>query len=159
MVKIIQQTVLNTTQKAQIFELWNNEYPEKLAYLSMSDFENYLNELLNQNHYLYFDEDKKIRGWAFTFVRENEVWFAIIISTTIQRKGIGKQLLNELKSNETTLNGWVIDHNSDKKLNGEIYFSPLEFYSKNDFQIIKETRLELDFISAVKIKWETLTTK
>jgi hypothetical protein len=31
--------------------------------------------------------------------------------------------------------------------------SPLGFYQKCDFEIIKTDRLELDKISAVKIKW------
>ena len=62
-------------------------------------------------------------------------------------------MLNTLKNDENTLNGWVIDHNSDKKLNGNIYQSPLEFYIKNGFETLSETRLELEIMSAVKIKW------
>lgn len=30
--KINRQTKLDTEEKKQIFELWNNEYPERLAY-------------------------------------------------------------------------------------------------------------------------------
>ena len=62
-------------------------------------------------------------------------------------------MLDKLKENENTLNGWVIDHNSDKKLNGNFYQSPLEFYIKNGFETLSETRLELEIMSAVKIKW------
>lgn len=62
-------------------------------------------------------------------------------------------MLNKLKEDEAVLNGWVIDHDSDKKLNGNYYKSPIEFYQKNGFEIIAETRLELDIMSAVKIKW------
>ncbi len=151
--QIIKLTQLNETQKEQIFDLWNTEYPEKLVYHSMADFESYLSRLTEQNHYVLSDTNDKIKGWAITFIRENEKWFAIIISGKLHGKGIGTEMLNELKKNESILNGWVIDHNSDKKHNGDRYRSPLEFYIKNGFKVIRETRLELEVMSAVKIKW------
>ncbi|MDN3706559.1 GNAT family N-acetyltransferase [Myroides ceti] len=153
MMQIIKLTQLNETQKEQIFDLWNTEYPEKLVYHSMADFESYLSRLTEQNHYVLSDTNDKIKGWAITFIRENEKWFAIIISGKLHGKGIGTEMLNELKKNESILNGWVIDHNSDKKHNGDRYRSPLEFYIKNGFKVIRETRLELEVMSAVKIKW------
>jgi len=151
--QIIKLTQLNETQKEQIFDLWNTEYPEKLVYHSMADFESYLSRLTEQNHYVLSDTNDKIKGWAITFIRENEKWFAIIISGKLHGKGIGTEMLNELKKKESILNGWVIDHNSDKKYNGDRYRSPLEFYIKNGFEVISETRLELEVMSAVKIKW------
>ena len=152
--KIFKQTELNDKQKEQIFELWNNEYPKKIACNTIADFENYLSKLSEQNHYLLLDVNEEINGWATTFTRENEKWFAIIISERLKGKGIGTKILNELKNNENTLNGWVIDHNSDKKSNGNIYQSPLGFYIKNGFEVLSETRLELEIMSAVKIKWK-----
>ncbi|MFD1629813.1 GNAT family N-acetyltransferase [Pseudopedobacter beijingensis] len=151
--KITKYTELNNKQKERILELWNNEYPEKLAYNSVSDFENYLNKLTEQNHYFLLDKSEEINGWATTFIRENEKWFAIIVSEKLHGKGFGTKILNELKNNENTLNGWVIDHDSDKKLNGNFYQSPLKFYLKNEFEMLSETRLELEIMSAVKIKW------
>ncbi|MFT3901606.1 MAG: N-acetyltransferase [Niabella sp.] len=151
--KIVQQTELTNKQKEQVLELWNKEYPKQLTYNSIVDFENYLNKLINPTHYLLLDENEKMNGWATSFTRENEKWFAIIISEKLHKKGFGTQMLNELKNNENILNGWVTDHNSDKKLNGDFYQSPLEFYLKNDFEILSETRLELNIMSAVKIKW------
>lgn len=151
--KIIKQTELDQKQKVQIFELWNNEYPEKLAYKTVEEFENYLNNLIEQSHYLLLDEVGQYSGWATTFTRDNEIWFAIIISEKLHRKGIGTKMLNSLKEDKHALNGWVIDHNSDKKSNGSIYKSPLDFYIKNNFNVIDDTRLELEIMSAVKIKW------
>ncbi|MCK9481611.1 MAG: hypothetical protein M0R38_07620 [Bacteroidia bacterium] len=55
--RIIRQTELKDKQKEEILKLWNNEYPEKLAYNSIADFENYLNKLTKQNHYLLVDEN------------------------------------------------------------------------------------------------------
>ena len=151
--KIIKQTELDQKQKIQIFELWNNEYPEKLAYKTVEEFENYLNNLIEQSHYLLLDEVGQYSGWATTFTRDNEIWFAIIISEKLHGKGIGTKILNSLKEDKHALNGWVIDHNSDKKLNGSIYKFPLDFYIKNNFNVINDTRLELEIMSAVKIKW------
>ena len=151
--KIIQQEKLNNKQKEKIFKLWNNEYPKNLVYKSLEDFENYLQKLTEQNHYILLDTSEEIYGWATTFVREKEKWFAIIISENIHGKGWGTKMLNELKNNEPTLNGWVIDHFLDVKLNGQMYRSPLNFYIKNGFLTLPEIRLELETISAVKINW------
>lgn len=151
--KIIRQTELSDNQKDKILELWNNEYPEKLGYNSVIDFDNYLNKLTKQIHYLLLGENEEINGWAITFIRENEKWFAIIVSEKLHGKGFGTKILNKLKNNENTLNGWVIDHDSDKKINGNQYQSPLNFYLKNGFETFPEIRLEIEIMSAVKIKW------
>lgn len=113
--KIIKQTQLNAKQKEQVVALWNNEYPEKLRYKSIGDFENYLNNLNTPIHYLLIDPKENPKGWAAIFSRENEKWFALILSEELHGKGIGTQMLNKLKEDEHMLNGWVIDHDSDKK--------------------------------------------
>ncbi len=151
--KIVKQTELSKKDKKQVFELWNNEYPEKLVYQSVDDFENYLDNLTQKAHYLLLNDENNIEGWAVTFIRENEKWFAIIISGKLHGKGIGTMMLNKLKDDEDTLNGWVIDHDLDKKSNGYYYKSPIGFYQKNGFKVISETRLELEIMSAVKIIW------
>jgi hypothetical protein len=69
------------------------------------------------------------------------------------RKRIWAKILNLAKEKETELNAWVIDHNNDIKKNGNKYKTPLEFYLKNGFEKLTENRLELEKISAVKIKW------
>jgi hypothetical protein len=150
--KITTTNHLNLEQKRQILQLWNNEYPEKLAYKNLEGFENYLEKLHNVNHFLLTDNEE-IHGWAITFMRDSEIWFAIILSGNIHGEGWGTKILNELKRNKTELNGWVIDHNNDKKINGEFYKSPLEFYLKNEFKVLSDIRLELEIMSAVKIKW------
>ena len=62
-------------------------------------------------------------------------------------------MLKQAKRKESELNGWVIDHNLEKKKNGDYYRSPLNFYLKNGFRTLTTDRLELGKISAVKIKW------
>ncbi|MDQ6469906.1 GNAT family N-acetyltransferase [Flavobacterium sp. LHD-80] len=150
--KIIQTAELNEQAKKQVLDLWNNEYPEKLSYNNLTDFDNYFQNLSNLTHFLLTSDENLIFGWALTFDRENEKWFAIILSEKIKGQGLGRKMLEKIKQTETILNGWVIDHNNDKKKNGQLYASPMKFYEKCGFEIHKE-RLELDKISAVKIKW------
>ena len=151
--KIITTTILSEEQKRQILDLWNGEYPEKLCYNSLADFDEYLEKLTNRQHFLLTNNENKIKGWAFTFNRENEKWFAIILAEQLQGKGFGRKMLDQLKEHETVLNGWVIDHDNDLKKNGEFYQSPLKFYQKSDVEILTHERLELPKISAVKITW------
>lgn len=152
--KITTTHQLNQVQKEQILQLWNNEYPEKLTYKNMAGFESYLEKLNEVKHFLLANNDEKIQGWAVTFKRENETWFAIILSENLHGKGWGTKVLNELKQNKKEMNSWVIDHSDDKKRNGSFYKSPLEFYLKNGFEVLSDTRLELEIMSAVKIKWK-----
>lgn len=151
--EIIQTTELNEQAKKQVFNLWNNEYPEKLTYNNLTEFENHLQNLSNPKHYLLTSSKDIVLGWALTFERDHEKWFAIILSEQIKGQGLGRKMLEEMKRNEPVLNGWVIDHNNDRKNNGESYLSPLKFYEKCGFETLNTVRLELEKISAVKIKW------
>jgi len=151
--EIVEKKVLSLEQKESLCQLWNNEYPEKLSYKKTEEFDMYLNSLSNTKHYLLIVDANKIKGWAFTFLREDEVWFAIIVDDQMQGKGKGSLLLEELKKGKNNLNGWVVDHENDSKQNGEAYISPLLFYIKNGFTICNGTRIENEKISAVKINW------
>lgn len=151
--EFIELSELSKSDKVQILELWNNEYPEKLAHKSLASFEAYLENLSERSHVLVIDENNSIKGWYFDFVRDNEKWFAIILDMALQGLGVGTRLLNRAKDKEVELSGWVIDHNTYRMKNGGLYESPLNFYLKNGFEEISETRLELNNISAVKIKW------
>ena len=91
--KIIKTTELNEQAKQQVLDLWNNEYPEKLSYSSLIEFDHYLQNLNNLTHLLLIDNIGIILGWALTFDRENEKWFAIILSEKVQVKGLGRKCL------------------------------------------------------------------
>lgn len=153
MTKIIETKILNKKQKVDIMALWNEEYPVQLNYKSLLDFENYLVNLNNCLHYLFVDIENKIRAWAFTFERDHKKWFAIIVAKEFQGKAIGKKLLEKIKSNETEILGWVINHSNDNKKNGEKYISPLGFYKKCGFTITEE-KLPTNLITAIQIKWK-----
>jgi GNAT superfamily N-acetyltransferase len=146
--------LLTEDQKKQINVLWNSEYPESVKHADVSDFDNYLEKLGHPSHTLLIDESNTILGWFAHFDRDHEKWFAMIISSTIQGQGYGSTLLRLAKENQPELNGWVIDDNKYLKANGELYKSPLAFYIKNGFQVLKENRLELETFSAIKIKWK-----
>ena len=139
--------------KEQLLKLWNTEYPKHLAFNNLAGFDTYLEPLENKNHFLLVDEQNIINGWLFTFLKEGEVWFGMIVKTEIQGQGYGSELLQLVKQNTTCLNGWVIDHSNDLKENGEAYVSPIPFYLKNDFIILKDLRLNYKKLIAVKIKW------
>ncbi len=151
--EVFETAYLNSQQKEMIYRLWNQEYPKKLNYKNLTDLDNYLNSLNETNHFL-LDDFGEIKGWAFTFQRDNEKWFAIIVHGKIHGQGKGTLLLNKLKEKEEKLNGWVIDHDNEIKQNGEPYKSPLNFYKKKGFTIFPEIRLETETLSAIRIKWK-----
>ena len=149
--EIIKKQTLNAEDKEVVFNLWNSEYPVNLGFQTIEDLDNYLNTLPDLNYYILKNDKSQIEGWAMTFGREKEIWFAITISQSVQGQGKGTYLLDKLKSENDILNGWVIDHENDYKRNGQKYKSPLLFYQKNDFKIFRESRLEIPVLSAVKI--------
>ncbi len=151
--KIIKTTNLTKDQKNTFLNIWHNEYPVNLKYNSFSEFENYLKKLNNSTHFILFNDKNQIQGWAYSFSRDKERWFAILLDSKIQKSGYGTILLNKLKNNDNKLNGWVIDHNRDLKKNSEPYISPLAFYLKNDFTCDSAVRLDTEHLSCVKISW------
>jgi hypothetical protein len=151
--KIIETTTLSIDQKKAIYRLWNNEYPEKLAFKTITELDSYLGTLPSPNYYLLENDSMQIQGWAMKFTIANEKWFTITIDSKVQGKGNGSMLLNKLKENEELINGWVIDHENDMKQNGESYKSPVQFYLKNGFILYPDIRLEIPILSAVKISW------
>jgi hypothetical protein len=151
--EIIQTPELNEQVKKQVFDLWNSEYPEKLSYTNLIEFEDYLQNLDNLKHFLLTSDVNMVLGWALTFTRNNKKWLAIILSERVKGRGWGRKMLDEIKNKETELNGWVIDHDNDQRKDGLPYLSPLKFYEKCGFEVLIDTRLELDKISAVKIRW------
>lgn len=151
--KVIRKENLSLEEKETLMHLRNNAFPVQFGHATFEEFDLYLNSLIDAKHYLLKVENE-IEGWAFTFFRDQEDWFSIMIKNQIQRKGNGTILLEELKRNSFNLNGWVIDHENDIMQNGVGYKSPLLFYIKNDFSVCENTRIENEKISAVKINWK-----
>lgn len=151
--RVATNLILSMAEKEAVIRLWNNEYPQQLKHNDTASFDAYLAGLGAVVHFLLTDETAALQGWAITFNRNEERWFAIIINSSAQGKGLGTLLLHAVKEREAVLHGWVIDKGDDVKASGEQYRSPLPFYLKNDFVLYPGTRLETALVSAVKIKW------
>ncbi len=150
--KIVTTAELLKAQKETIVYLWNREYPVRIS-TTKEGFDEYLNASDGHIHYLMLDDANEIIGWAYTFDREGERWFSIIINSLYHGIGLGRIMLDHMKENESRLNGWVIDHDKEIKQNGEPYESPLAFYLKNGFEVYPDIRFENEKMSAVKIMW------
>ena len=145
---------LSSSQKEQCLQLWNNEYPVEIHYSDMASFENYLNTLTDVTHLLLIDESQQLKGWYFDFKREEERWFGLVLDHRLQRQGWGTKLIRRAQEKYSLLYGWVIDRSTYKKASGELYQSPLAFYQKNGFNVIKGESLEKVQLSIVKISWQ-----
>jgi len=147
----VRSSVLTAEQKLAASLLWNQEYPHQVMMENLTDFDNYLGQLTDTEHFLYMSDE--LLGWAFKFMRDGERWFTIILDSSIHHQGIGTLLMEQLKANERELNGWVIDHDHYKKTDAEPYRSPLQFYLKNGFTVLEGIRLKTIKLQGVKIRW------
>ena len=152
--RIIRTKNLSEIQKQDILKLWNEEYPEQIRHKDLNSLENYLNNVKTDWHAFILNTDDEIIGWYFQFERNEETWFAMIIGSKYQGKGLGTRLLNEAKKHALVLHGWAVDHDNYIKSNGSYYLSPLPFYLKSGFEPEKKIRLETDNLSTVKIVWK-----
>lgn len=134
-------------------EMWNAEYPASIMHPDLASFDDYLNNLGEKRHFLMFDEDATLVGWAMLFVRDGGKWFAIIVDEKVQGKGFGAKLVDALKSAEKRFFGWVINNDDSLKSNGKPYKSPLGFYQKIGFAVHTDEKLIKEEISGVKIEW------
>ncbi len=99
------------------------------------------------------DEKDKIKGWYSDFIRDNERWFLAILDSSIQGRKYGTKIIELAKEINEELNGWVIYSDNFIKANGEVYNTPLQFYKKNGFNILYQTKLKSHKISAIKVQW------
>ncbi|KYG82233.1 GNAT family N-acetyltransferase [Roseivirga echinicomitans] len=151
--QVIQTQQLSLQQKERIMALWNAEYPASLNYNTIAEFDEFLNNIEQLKHYILWHQNETIIGWLSVFIRNEEIWFSVILDSNFQKQGLGKQLLNLVKHDFETLNGWVIDNDTSKKSDGSLYAVPLPFYLKNGFNVLSDVRLETEKLSAVKIRW------
>jgi GNAT superfamily N-acetyltransferase len=148
--RLIYTEQLSKNQHQQIDFLWNKEYPKNL----MNRFSMLLADATDYRHFIIENQQNIIVGWAVLFAAENETRFSILVDEIYKGKGLGGQLIDELKKACPSFYGWVIDHSNDLKNDGSIYRSPLPFYVKLQFQVLNNQRLETPIISAVKVKWQ-----
>ncbi|OJJ15999.1 hypothetical protein BKI52_35085 [marine bacterium AO1-C] len=145
---------LTNEQKQAIMQVWNEVYPAQLAHTTLVSFEKYLQPLKREQHILVIDNTEKIVGWLVTFDRYNDRWFAMLLADRIKGQGVGSELLNQVKTINKVLNGWVVEHNDYKRRDGTPYLSPLNFYIKNGFTVLPENRLEDQKLTVIQVRWE-----
>ncbi len=150
--KIENTNQLTTRQKLDIVDIWNEEFPKDINHSSLDSFENYLSPLANQLHITIENDEGKVLGWYMGFDRDGERWFALLMSFTVQKKGLGTEILNQAKQTEVSLNGWVTQSEKMLMSDGSYYVSPLPFYLKNGFELIPDIILKK--MSALKIRWK-----
>jgi GNAT superfamily N-acetyltransferase len=146
---LVKTKILTDSQFQQINHLWNLEYPLNLN----GRFPILLNDVQNFQHYLLEDENKNILAWAVYFEKDGEIRFSIIVDELYQGKGLGKLLIQQLKTDLDEFYGWVIDRDGDLKSNEQPYQSPLGFYPKLGFEILEDQRIDSEMLQAVKIHW------
>ncbi len=150
---IIHTQVLNQQQQLELLKCWNDVYPENLKFDDLSKLNSYFDGLQQVEYFLLIDSSIPAIAFSFRFIRDGELWLAMLMPTSMQGKGYGSILLEELTENKEMISVWVVDHDRDVKSDGSLYHSPLQFYLKNGFEIQAGVRLELDAISAVKLVW------
>ena len=152
--EITKSASLSRQQKLDIIELWNQEYPEALSLSGLDAFDDYLQNLSDKHHLILSDEAGTVMGWLICFIRDNERCFAMLLNASLQGKGWGSRLLNLAKAYNSELIGWVIDHDTEPKQNGENYKSPIEFYRKNGFEILSHVQWKKKNINGIKVRWQ-----
>lgn len=149
---VIKQDDISTSLMSEVREIWNLVYPVSIAHATISETQYFIESKLERNHYLVL-QGQKLIGWSFTFLRDNQTWFSLLVHPDYQRKGIGGQLINAMKQNNFELCGWVVDKSHDKLENGKPYAIPLDFYFKHDFNLRENSRFDTEKLNSVKIEW------
>ena len=101
--KIVKTSEITGQQKASILYVWNREFPIQLN-LTSEGFDDYLKSTTGHQHFLILDDANEIIGWTYTFDRDGERWFSILINSLYQKLGFGTILLNLLKEKERRSN-------------------------------------------------------
>lgn len=144
---------LSHQEKEAIRQLWNAEYPAVISHKTLASFDAYLTALVDQNHFLVFDENQVIQAWFFDFMRNNERNFAMIVSRQAQGRGVGKTLIKQAQARHSNLNGWVVKTNGLLRADGSEYPNPKDFYLKCGFTVLEDQIWKTEAFESMKIRW------
>lgn len=158
MALILQETnILCPKFSEQIRQIWNNEYPVVIRQNSQEKFDAYIKSLEDATHTLVLNKQNMVQGWYADFQRENDLWFVIILSSNLQGKGIGKQLIQKAQKRHKRLNGWAIFSNQYEKADKNFYKNPIGFYEKMGFHIRRDIIFQTEIMETLKIEWRKLS--
>jgi GNAT superfamily N-acetyltransferase len=85
--------------------------------------------------------------------QENIPWLSMVIQREYQRKGIGSTLLEKAKQYYEVLHGWCTPDDGYEREDGSIYPSPLDFYKKHGFKVVRESVDLVEGLDLVEIAW------
>ena len=153
MISIEKYTDIHRSLREELRAIWNLVYPQGIAQRTIEDTNTFLDSKDNRSHYLVLENGKLI-GWSFTFARDGQNWFSILVHPNYQQKGIGKALVKCMQANNDELCGWMVDKKGYKTLAGKRYYIPLDFYKALDFFVIENCRFDSDLLCSVKIEWK-----
>ena len=145
------KSTLSQKEKEKIVSVWNQEYPRELAYSSVHDYDAYLSKIEILNHYL-IKKEGVIVAMASVFIREEDTWFSILINGKHQRRGLGRQLMNQLMCDYDRLNGWMVDQEGSTLATGKAYSIPASFYQKLGF--VKLSKVNEKPVRCIHIQWD-----
>lgn len=153
-IKFKHTSSLSPEVRKQIRGIWNEEYPKVLCQKSQEKFDAYIDSLEDAAHTLVLDSRQKVQGWYADFNRENDRWFLIILSSKLQGKSVGKQLITKAQQKHKRLNGWAIFSDQYEKANGTFYKHPIGFYEKLGFCIRRDIIFQTEIMNTLKIEWQ-----
>lgn len=140
--------------------MYNSEYPKIIDRASLQDCKNRL--LDTEKPAKIFtarsiqSEGSKLIGLIIVRPKkgeENIPWFSMVIQREYQRKGIGTILIDMAKQHYEKLHGWCTPADGYEREDGSTYPSPLGFYKKHGFKIIKKNVNDVDGLDLVEIGW------
>lgn len=151
--KIVQKNTLDQYDKAFVYACWNEVYPEHFCFEDYVQFELYIHQLKEPRHFIIYNNLDNPVGWLCTFEREKQRWFVMLVDDRYKHKNYGSQLLKAAKSIYDELIGWVVVDTASNCKNGSLYRCPVNFYKKNHFITIPNTREMIKGVLLEKMLW------
>jgi len=145
--KITPTTALSLVQTAQIAALWDAEFPHTLQH----KFYALLESARAWQHFIV-EADGQVLAWGGIFTQNNDTRFSLLVATQDQGKGLGKQLIAQMRQYAGELEGWVVDQADVRKQDGSLYPSPLTFYQKLGFEVLPAQRFDTEQLRSVRVR-------
>lgn len=149
---------LTEEQKAAVVKLWNNEYPTSLTLGGIDHFDAKMGDLTGQEHIILTNNKDELVAWmlVFDFTMEGQDirWFIILLDRSLQRQGVGTQVLNRAKERNDNLNGWMIYQEGLPMSDNAVYPLPIAFYKKHGFTMYPDIKWDAVPFDAIKISWQ-----
>lgn len=145
--KISTTPSLSASQIAQIAAIWNAEFPITLQ----DKFYALLNNANAWQHFLV-EDNAQVLAWGGIFAQKADTRFSLLVAARAQGKGLGKQLIAQMRQHAGELEGWVVDQHDALKLDGSRYTSPLPFYQKLGFEVLPHQRFDTEELRSVRVR-------